>query len=60
MLKNIYFQQNCKNTLQWIRKTHREAFNIKLGDNGIVKGYFYNLPDRKIKVFTPLLDTIKV
>nr|DAI89556.1 MAG TPA: hypothetical protein [Caudoviricetes sp.] len=54
----MYFQHNCKLTKQKVKNNFPDAFNIKLGDNNLCKGYWFNLPTHKFRCFTPLIEMV--
>lgn len=61
MKNSNYLQQNCKNTIAFIREsTNNIELSLTFGNNNIVKGYWYQLPNSKLRIFTPLLNRVNI
>lgn len=61
MNNTIYLQQNCKNTIAKIKKDiNNIPLQLTFGDNNVVKGYWYQLPNNKLRTFHPLLQKVNV
>jgi hypothetical protein len=59
MSNTIYLQQNCKNTIKSIRNNNKNIdLKLTFGHNNIVKGYWYQVPNNKLRSFTPLLQRV--
>ena len=61
MKTSNYLQQNCKNTIAFIKEsTNNIELSLTFGNNNIVKGYWYKLPNNKLRTFTPLLTRVNI
>jgi hypothetical protein len=56
----MYLQQNCKNTRAFILRFDKDITDLKFGDNGCVKGYWYKKSFSRYLTFTPLIETVYI